>query len=385
MRLRARFTSGALRIGLPIAVAAVCAIAGFLCAPQAYEAGFLLVHADDPADLADHLLDGTFTRPVVEREIVASLDGKDIDLANSFAELARDRGVAIDPRLTDRLAVANSTTATATRHAKDFARGLITGEPDDVAGFAGTALGDLFVFGDVRDAAREGYRFARGEETDETVLGLAGIGIAVTAATYASLGASTPARVGLTLAKVARKTGRMSTRLAGAIGRSLREAVDAGALRRALATASLTEPALAVRAARDAVKLDKLRGLVNLAGDVGRIEARAGTRAALDGLRLAEEPREIARVAKLAEKEGGKTRAILRLLGRSVLAVGFFAFDTASWLLTAALVALGFCSAVKGFSERATEMMIRRGKRRRAARELRAIGAAGDRRDLATT
>ena len=73
MRLRARFTSGALWIGLPIAVAAVCAIAGFLCAPQAYEAGFLLVHADDPADLADHLLDGTFTRPVVEREIVASL------------------------------------------------------------------------------------------------------------------------------------------------------------------------------------------------------------------------------------------------------------------------------------------------------------------------
>jgi hypothetical protein len=385
MRLLARFTSGALWIGLPIALAAVCAIAGFLCAPQAYEAGFLLVHEDDPADLADHLLDGTFNRPVVEREIVAALDGKDIDLANSFAELARDRGVAIDPRLTNRLAAANSATATATRHARDFARGLITGEPDDVAGFAGTALGDLFVFGDVRDAAREGYRFARGEETDETVLGLAGIGIAVTAATYASLGASTPARVGLTLAKVARKTGRMSTRLAGAIGRSLREVVDAGALRRALATASLTEPALAVRAARDAVKLDKLRGLVNLAGDVGRIEARAGTRAALDGLRLADEPREIARVAKLAEKEGGKTRAILRLLGRSVLAVGFFAFDTASWLLTAALVALGFCSAVKGFTECATEMMIRRGKRRRAARELRAIGAAGDRRDLATT
>ncbi|MFZ0117122.1 MAG: hypothetical protein WAL15_22425, partial [Xanthobacteraceae bacterium] len=110
--------------------------------------------------------------------------------------------------------------------------------------------------------------------------------------------------------------------------------------------------------------------LVNLAGDVGRIEARAGTRGALDGLRLADEPREIARVAKLAEKEGGKTRAILRLLGRSVLAVGFFAFDTASWLLTAVLIALGFCSAVKSTTERATEMMLRYGKRRRAARNL---------------
>jgi hypothetical protein len=336
--------------GLPIAIAVVLGIAAFLCAPHAYRAGVLLIHADDPAALADRLLDGTFNGPVAGHEIKAALDGADVDLANSFAELARDRGVAIDPGLAERLATANSASATAARHAKDFARGLITGEPDNVAGFAGTALGDLFVFGDVRDAAREGYRFARGEETDETVLGLAGVGIAVTAVTYASLGTSTPARVGLTLAKVARKTGLMSRRLAGAIGRSLREV---------------------------AVKLDKVRGLVNLAGDVGRIEARAGTRAALDGLRLAEEPREVARVAKLAEKEGGKTRAILRLLGRSVLAIGFFAVDTASWLLTAALVALGFCSAVKGFTERLTEKMIRRGKRRRAARELRAITAAG--------
>ena len=377
MRLLSKYSFVSRWTGLPIAIAVVLGIAAFLCAPHAYRAGVLLIHADDPAALADHLLDGSFNGPVAEHEIKAALDGADVDLANSFAQLARDRGVAIDPGLAEQLATANSANATATRHAKDFARGLITGEPDNVAGFAGTALGDLFVFGDVRDAAREGYRFARGEEMDETVLGLAGVGIAVTAVTYASLGTSTPARVGLTLAKVARKTGVMSRRLAGAIGRSLREVVDAGALRRAFATASLTEPALAVRAARDAAKLDKVRGLVTLAGDVGRIEARAGTRAALDGLRLAEEPREVARVAKLAEKEGGKTRAILRLLGRSVLAIGFFAVDAASWLLTAALIALGFCSAVKSFTERLTEMMIRRGKRRRAARELRAITAAG--------
>jgi hypothetical protein len=92
---------------------------------------------------------------------------------------------------------------------------LITGEPDDAAGLAGTALGDLFVFGDVRDAAREGVRLARGEAADDLVLGLACVGIAVTAGTYASLGLATPARVGLSLAKVARKTGGMSARLAG--------------------------------------------------------------------------------------------------------------------------------------------------------------------------
>ena len=53
-----------------------------------------------------------------------------------------------------------------------FARGLITGEPDDLVGLAGTALGDLFVFGDIRDAVREGTRFATGQQADELILGL---------------------------------------------------------------------------------------------------------------------------------------------------------------------------------------------------------------------
>ena len=51
-----------------------------------------------------------------------------------------------------------------------------------------------------------------GEPADELVLGLAGVGLAVTAGTYASLGAGAPGRIGLTVVKAARKTGRMSAR-----------------------------------------------------------------------------------------------------------------------------------------------------------------------------
>ena len=57
-----------------------------------------------------------------------------------------------------------------------------------MVGLAGTALGDLFVFGDIRDAVREGSRYAHGETDDELVLGLACVGIALTAGTYASFG-----------------------------------------------------------------------------------------------------------------------------------------------------------------------------------------------------
>ena len=72
---------------------------------------------------------------------------------------------------------ANSASAAA----GSFASGLITGEPKDMAGLAGTALGDLFVFGDIRDAVREGSRYVSGENYDQLILGLSVVGIAITA------------------------------------------------------------------------------------------------------------------------------------------------------------------------------------------------------------
>ena len=46
-----------------------------------------------------------------------------------------------------------------------------------------------------------------GEDTDRLVLGLAAAGLAVTAATFVSIGGATPVRAGLTLVKDARKVG----------------------------------------------------------------------------------------------------------------------------------------------------------------------------------
>jgi crotonobetainyl-CoA:carnitine CoA-transferase CaiB-like acyl-CoA transferase len=80
--------------------------------------------------------------------------------------------------------------------------------------------------------------------------------------------------------------------------------VDWGAISRALRGASIVEPAVAVRATREAVKAEKARDLVRLAGDVGRVQMRAGTQAALDGLRLAEGPRDMSRFARLAAAMG---------------------------------------------------------------------------------
>lgn len=299
--------------------------------------------ADDPVAISDRALDHIFTQGVAEREIRAALTAGDVDLAQSFLDLAAERSVQVDPAMTDKVKEAQTNAASATHTAGRFVQGLWTGEPTDVASLAGTAVGDLFVFGDIRDAAREGKRYLLGEPADPWILGLAGVGIAITAGTYVSLGLGAPERIGLTLAKVARRTGRLN-------------------------------PVLAVRVARDVVKVEKAGGVAELVGDVGRIESKAGTRAALDSLKIAEEPRDVSRLARLSAAKGGKTRAIIKLLGRGAIMLAVSVLDLATWVLWAALMLFGFASSCKTATERATLRYIRWRKARRVrATALRAL------------
>jgi hypothetical protein len=347
-----------------LAVAAFAALAVWLV-PHGVDAGARIATESDPAVVADRMLDDKFNADVAVGGIDEALADNDADLAKSFVELADARHVAIDDERRKKVAAAVADAASASTAMKSFAYGFVSGEPTDATSFAGTALGDLFVFGDIRDAVREGGRLAMGQQADELVLGLACVGLAITAGTYATVGAGAPVRVGLTLAKAARKTGRLSGRLAGSVGRMLRGVVDWAALKKAISGMSVAEPALAVRAARDAVKVERAGKLVDLARDVGKVEAKAGTQAALDGLKLAETPAEMSRVAKLAEKAGGKTRAILKVGGRTAIMLGAAVFDLASWVLGALFAVLGFVASLKRGTERLTESWLNRRKRRR--------------------
>ena len=363
------------RIGPALFVAALLAALAVYVVPRGLAARDTLAMADDPVRIADRALDRKFNAEVAARGINDALADHDADLAKSFVDLADARDVAIDPALREKVAAAVTEASSARHAAESFAMGFITGVPEDGAALAGTALGDLFVFGDIRDAVREGTHLALGEPTDKLILGLACVGIAITTGTYATLGASAPVRIGLTLAKAARRTGRLGGRLTLAVGRMLRGVVDWSRLRRAIIGASITEPAVAVRAVREAVKLERAEGLLDLARDVGRVERKAGTRAALEGLQVAESPREMSRVAKLAETEGSRTRAILKVAGRGAIMLTAGAFDLGIWILGALFTLVTFVASLKSTTERVTLRVLRHRKERRRLKEQRRLAA----------
>jgi len=302
------------------ACAWLCLVAGLAAlacyaVPRGADAYRLLAIADDPAAISDHALATQLTAESARAGIEDALAANDADLAKSFVDLAADRHVALDPALLARVDAAEAEASSMRHWIANFAAGFVTGRPDDGASLAGTAVGDLFVFGDIRDAAREGGRWAKGEEPDKLILGLASAGIAITAATYATSGLTAPVRAGLSLMKAARRTGHLA--------------------------ANLVRLVRAERAGR----------IVALARDVGKVEAKAGSKAALETLRIAETPAEVGRVAKLAEKEGSRTRAILKLLGRGAIMLGMAAFDLAAWVFGAAFALISFVWSLKRGTE----------------------------------
>ena len=351
--------------------------------PHAHSAGAVLAAQDDPAELSDLQLDSAvrndqaqINRTIVAQNIEAALVSQDADLANSFLLLARDKNIAVPDELSRRVADAVVEENSSSHFAKRFARGLVTGTADDAASLSGTVAGDLFVFGDIRDVVREGKHLAMGQDTDRLVLGLATAGLAVTALTYVSAGGAAPVRAGLTLVKDARKVGRLGEGLAEWAGRSARDVVDAPVLEEAVASASVTRPGAAVNAIKAAFHAEKAGGLVRLAKDVGRVTEKAGTSGALDTLRIAEGPKDVARAARLAEAKGGQTRAILKILGRGALLLAAGAFNLTLWVFGALFALFSLLCGIKATTERATQAWLDHGKRRRLRRQVRAADAA---------
>ncbi|MGJ0509419.1 MAG: hypothetical protein ACR652_20325 [Methylocystis sp.] len=294
---------------------------------------------NDPVALADARLDQTFTTARFAEGLDAALAAGDADLARSFIELGRSRGLFASQAQQARLAALEA--ASTDRAAADFAEGFLHGARDTGPAFAGALTGDLTGYGDLRDLWTEGEKVRRGETPDELVVGLATAGLALSVATWSSVGAALPARSGLTLLKGAQKAGRLSRPLARSLVAAGAKAIDREALTGAMAAAAKLDVAAARAAATRVVKPGALATFRLLGEDMATLYRRAGARGARDALALAEDGAELRKAARLAAARGAGTRAILATLGRGALVFGGLTAAAVNAIFTFATTLLG--------------------------------------------
>lgn len=333
-------------IALGLALLTGSIATGFWLAPPALRHWQLLAAADDPVALSSLRLDAVASRDRLIAEIDAALAGGDADLGKSFIELASERGILVPDAQRQALAALE---ARATETAiSDFGQGFWAGQRDSGAGLAGALAGDLTGFGDLRDLAGEGRKWLGGEATDGTVLLLAAGGLAISAATWISLGGALPARNGLSLVKAATKARWLSPRLGASLGRLAVQAIDRPALQATLAAAGRLELAAARGAATGIVRPAAVSRLAVLGQDVGLLHGRIGQRGLRQVLAVADDAGDLRRAAKLTTANSKTARATLALLGRGALVLGALSLTALSWMLAL----LGYALALAMLAQR---------------------------------
>ncbi|MDB5545542.1 MAG: hypothetical protein JWO64_2691 [Hyphomicrobiales bacterium] len=332
-----------LPVSLHFVTVVVCA-AALVSPARTAVLGVRAIH--DPVIRTDLELDNQLTPERISLEIDSAIRGGDLDLADSFSELARERGLPLRQEQRDRVEAMRADTFG--RAVRDFSDGFTRNDTRSGMAMSGAIAADVSGFGDLRDLAHEGGKWLGGQEADALVLGLAAAGLAITAATWSSLGATFPVRGGLSLTKALQKSGRLSKPLAGELTRVAGAAIDRDALKASLTAASRFEFGAARSAGAGLLRPAAMTELRQLGGDVATVYRRAGARGAQDVLSVAGSGSEVSTAARIAVAKGTKTRAILKVLGRGVLLAGSLSLTLASWLLTF----IGFFFALASFARR---------------------------------
>ncbi len=106
------------------------------------------------------------------------------------------------------------------RNAESFLQGAISGEPKDIAGFLGSLSLDLFVVGDIRDLVVQGWKEYNHGDGDVLILALSGIGLATTLTPQMDFA---PA-----LLKLFRRAGALGERFIKSVSKLGRQAIKSG-------------------------------------------------------------------------------------------------------------------------------------------------------------
>jgi hypothetical protein len=195
------------------------------------------------------------------------------------------------------------------RQTKAFASGFASGEAGSIAGLSGSVLSDMTLYGDLRDIHTEGSRYLEGKGNDHFVLGISLVGVGLSASQVVSLGGTTGLKVGASLLKVAKKTGKLSKPFLKSLSSTLDQAVDMKALR-SLKLDALLHPKIAAK------QISKIKPLLK---DISVIKQETSLVDTVDLLKYVDTPKELSKLSKISTKYKKQTKGVMKVTGKRAL------------------------------------------------------------------
>ena len=217
----------------------------------------------------------------------------------------------------------------------------------------------LTPIGDIAGITRAGVAYASGEEVDQIDLALSVVGLGATAAILASGGSSGVVKAGASLAKLARKMGRLSPRLVDMAVEAARTGVNWASLPAVRSLGDL----------RAAIRTEAFLPLTNTLTDLNRLNTATDATTALHLLPMVDDANDARRLANAAEALGPKLVGRAEVLGKARLFRATLRFSETAWALTAALTGLllSTASLIGGAIQHSLLKHLHRSLRRKAA------------------
>lgn len=188
----------------------------------------------------------------------------------------------------------------------------------------------LTPIGDIAGIARAGVAYVNEGEVDQIDLALSVVGLGATAMLLTSAGASAFVKAGASLAKLARRMGRMSPGLARMATEAVQDGVNWAALPSVRSIDTLSA----------AIRMDAFVPLSNTLVDLERLRGATSTTTALHLLPMVNDAADARRLANAAEALGPRLVGRAEMLGKVRLMRATVRWSQTAWALGAGLIGL---------------------------------------------
>ena len=250
-----------------------------------------------------------------DKKILKAIENEKFDDVEMYENLATFLHIDLAQSTKDKIMENNTFFTKSLRNTKEFSSGFWTGKGESAIGISGSILSDMTVVGDVRDLSTEGIKFANDKKYDKVVLSVAAVGVGLSVSQLLSTGASTPLKVGASVIKIAKKTGKLSKAFLGVISSKLAKAVDMKILKK-IDFSSLN----AIKKNKTLfLKSLKLKGISKLFGNINKIKKNTSVFDTVSILKYVDNEKELTKVVKLSSKYKKNTKGVLKVLGKTAL------------------------------------------------------------------
>jgi hypothetical protein len=257
----------------------------------------------------------------LDKEITQAISDGRFDEARMYIDIAKQHGYGLYYEKYQQQLLAEDTNG---RRIKDnvgnFVNGFVSGKGSSGAGVAGAITSDFTVVGDVRDLHREYSHYKAKEPVDELVATLSGVGIGLTALAISTVGTAAPAKAGVSMVKMAKKTRQLTPAFQKQLSRMAGNVFDWNGFIKA--TKSGKGMKNLIRSAKKAYHPKAIKPLGKMAGQMSQIRKSSSVADTLQMMKYVDSTKDLRRLATVTKKHGKNTRGYLTLLGKGVLRGG---------------------------------------------------------------